>query len=117
MPYVGVDICGFVGIAFEDLCQRWMQLGAFYTFSRNHNSIGYPPQDPAHPKWNDTVGVSSRTALEIRYRLLPYLYTLFYESHVSGGTVLRPLFHEYDNITILGPAMLATKLKIPRHFF
>ena len=50
-------------------------------------------QDPGH--WPDSVAVSSRTALNIRYRLLPYLYTLFYDSHTTGSTVARPLYHEY----------------------
>jgi alpha-glucosidase (family GH31 glycosyl hydrolase) len=34
-------------------------------------------------------------ALQIRYKLLPYYYTLFYKSHLTGSTVIRPLFHEY----------------------
>jgi lysosomal alpha-glucosidase len=34
-------------------------------------------------------------ALHIRYELLPYYYTLFYKSHTTGSTVIRPLFHEY----------------------
>jgi maltase-glucoamylase len=42
------------------------------------------------------------SALQIRYTLLPYYYTLFYKAHTQGSTVIRPLFHEYptDRITL-----------------
>ncbi|KAL5015728.1 hypothetical protein ScPMuIL_005317, partial [Solemya velum] len=93
IPYVGADICGFFGNSDEELCQRWMQLGAFYTFSRNHNTIGAQPQDPAY--FGSRVADSSRRALLIRYHLLPYLYTLFYNAHTKGGTVIRSMMHEF----------------------
>ena len=92
IPYVGADICGFFANTTDELCARWMELGAFYPFSRNHNSEDLIDQDPA--SLSELVINASRTALNIRYRLLPYLYTLLYESHTTGSTVVRPLYHE-----------------------
>lgn len=95
IPLMGADICGFNGNTTVNLCNRWMQLGAFYPFSRNHNTDDGIAQDPA--ALGDMVVKSSIKALKARYSLLPYLYTLFWRSHVYGETVARPLFFEFTN--------------------
>ncbi|KAA0195144.1 hypothetical protein HAZT_HAZT008012 [Hyalella azteca] len=93
IPLVGADICGFNGNTTPSLCLRWMQLGAFYPFSRNHNTDTAIDQDPV--ALGPDVVNASRQALTERYRLLPYLYTLFYRAHVYGDTVARPLFLQF----------------------
>ncbi|XP_067678896.1 maltase-glucoamylase-like [Haliotis asinina] len=93
IPYIGADICGFFEETTPELCKRWMQLGAFYTYSRNHNGIDNKRQDPG--SLGEDVARASREAMETRYRLLPYLYTLFHRAHSNGNTVIRPLHHEY----------------------
>ena len=70
-----------------------MQLGAFYPFSRNHNVEGAPNQDPA--SYSQYSINSSKQALNIRYTILPYYYTLFYKSHVFGNQVVKALYQEF----------------------
>uniref|UniRef100_A0A6I8PJA7 P-type domain-containing protein n=1 Tax=Ornithorhynchus anatinus TaxID=9258 RepID=A0A6I8PJA7_ORNAN len=120
IPYTGADICGFFNDADYEMCARWMQLGAFYPFSRNHNTIGTKRQDPV--AWNKTFEDLSRNVLNARYTLLPYLYTLMHDAHVTGNTVVRPLLHEFvdDKVTwdvfkqfLLGPAFLVSPVLEP----
>jgi len=93
IPMVGADICGFNGNTTQALCNRWVQLGAFYPFSRNHNTDDGIDQDPV--SMGEMVVKSAKKALTARYRLHPYLYTLFYLAHETGSTVARPLFFEF----------------------
>jgi alpha-glucosidase len=62
---VGSDICGFNGATNEELCARWIEVDAFYPFSRNHNAIGQPSQELY--QWS-SVTIASQNALAIRYQ-------------------------------------------------
>ncbi|KAI1502562.1 glycoside hydrolase family 31 protein [Biscogniauxia marginata] len=114
IPMFGVDTCGFAGNATEELCNRWMQLSAFFPFYRNHNDINGLDQEPY--LW-PSVAEASRAAMKIRYALLPYLYTTFYLSHATGSTTMRALAWEFpgepwlagaDRQFLLGGAVLVT---------
>ncbi|XP_034449680.1 lysosomal alpha-glucosidase isoform X3 [Hippoglossus hippoglossus] len=104
VPLVGADICGFGGNTTEELCVRWMQLGAFYPFMRNHNDLPNAvrqtsfltcPQEPY--VFGQKAQAAMRSALNLRYSLLPFLYTLFHHAHTSADTVARPLFMEFPS--------------------
>ncbi|XP_054662763.1 maltase-glucoamylase-like isoform X2 [Grus americana] len=122
IPYIGADICGFFEDVTEELCRRWMQVGAFYPFSRNHNTEKCIPQDPAVFGADSVLVKSSKHYLTIRYTLLPYLYTLFYKAHTQGDTVARPVLHEFysdeatwsvDKQFLWGPGLLITPVLDP----
>lgn len=92
LPMVGADICGFAGNTTVELCARWMQLGAFYPFSRNHNEIGATSQEPY--SLGQTVLDISRSALQLRYRLIPFFYSQLFQVSLSSGAAVRPLFYD-----------------------
>ena len=88
IPLVGSDICGFIGSANEKLCARWMALGAFYPFARNHNAKNYPDQEPF--RWPLVTQVT-RKMFTLRYMMIPFWYTLLHRVHVYGGMMIEPI--------------------------
>jgi alpha-glucosidase len=89
-PFNGPDIGGFVGDADGELLAHWTALGAFYPFSRNHTGMGSARQEPW--SFGKKVEDIARNAIERRYKLMPYLYTLFREASQTGMPIMRPLF-------------------------
>lgn len=119
-PHVGVDIGGFFGHCTPELFARWIQLGAFYPFMRNHTARGTAPQEPW--AFGPEVEEIARRAIRLRYRLLPYLYTLAVEAHRTGAPILRPLLYEFpedvegwrvDDQAMVGPSLLVAPVVHP----
>ena len=89
-PFNGPDIGGFLGDTSGDLWANWLGFGAFMPFARGHACAGTNDKEPW--AFGAEIEKTSRIALERRYRLLPYLYTLFYESSKTGMPVMAPVF-------------------------
>ena len=89
-PFSGPDIGGFSGNATPELFGQWIAMGVFFPFSRAHTIEGSKNQEPW--AFGKEVEDASRIALERRYCLLPYIYTLFREASVDGMPVMRPVF-------------------------
>lgn len=89
-PLAGPDMGGFMGNATPELFGRWAGIASLLPFSRGHSV----KESVDHEPWSFGAEVESicRLALERRYRLLPYLYTLAREASISGLPIARPMF-------------------------
>jgi alpha-glucosidase len=90
IPYTGPDIGGFKGNPSDELYLRWFQLSSFLTFCRTHSANNVKPRTPW--SYGGIVLNSVRECLRLRYRLIPYFYTLAWEATQTGHPLIRPLF-------------------------
>lgn len=102
--YTGCDSGGFVGgNASAELLSRWYWSSAFFTIMRVHSSFTYSehadaglPITPHFPfLYGDEAGNAMRKALEMRYRMIPMLYSLGHEAYQTGAPITRPLLMEF----------------------
>ena len=101
VAFVGCDIGGFQNDATPELFARWMEWGVFQPFCRAHSAMGTIDQEPW--AFGPAVEQVCRRMIELRYQLLPYIYTAFVEAAETGLPVARPLFLEYPtDATLFG---------------
>ncbi|MDT8414478.1 MAG: glycoside hydrolase family 31 protein [Flavobacteriaceae bacterium] len=89
MSFVGSDIGGFAEHPTGELFARWIQLGVFHPFCRTHSSGDHGDQEPW--SFDDDVTKIVKKFIELRYKLLPYLYTMFWKYAEDGIPMLKPL--------------------------
>ncbi len=90
VPFVGTDVGGFIGTPSQELYARWIQTGAFSPLFRSHTHYGSNDQEPW--SFGENIEMINRQFISLRYQMMPYLYSLFYESSRNGAPLLRPLF-------------------------
>src|SRR5690606_4157485 len=107
-PHNGHDIGGFFGYPdpndapTPERYARWMQAGVFSPFCRQHHdgwgNHANPPRPFVEPwQFGDEVENICRAFIGLRYRLMPYLYTLFYNAHAAGQPVQRPTLFDFPS--------------------
>lgn len=93
--FVGGDIPGFTSSPSAELAARWTQYGALTPFCRYHSERGEPDKYP----WSFGPGTErlARAALELRYRLLPYIYSAFVQASETGAPIQRPFVFDFQD--------------------
>jgi alpha-glucosidase len=93
VSFTGPDMGGFIGTPSNELFTRWMSVGVYTPFLRNHAEIDSRRKEPW--SFGETIEEISRQWINKRYRLLPYLYSAFYESTQNGMPIARTLAINY----------------------
>lgn len=120
MPFSGVDVGGFMGNASRELFTRWLTIGTFTPFFRVHKHYDYNASEP----WSygpDAENIA-RNYINLRYKLLPYLYSAFYEASTTGMPINRPVmmenptderawYYEYQHQYLFGPFMMVAPVE------
>jgi alpha-D-xyloside xylohydrolase len=107
IPYWNTDTGGFFGNRsagngdatnpqYQELFARWFQFSAFCPMFRVHGSYGLNPGKEIYRFDEKTQGIM-RTYLNLRYRLLPYIYSVAWQVTSNGSTFMRPLIMDFPN--------------------
>ncbi|HEY8513846.1 MAG TPA: glycoside hydrolase family 31 protein [Cyclobacteriaceae bacterium] len=123
ISFAGYDVGGFVGDAHAKLFARWVSIGSFAPFFRGHSMINSRDSEPW--SYGEEVEQIARNYIRFRYQLMPYLYSVFYESSQTGMPVQRSLAidytfdhrvydHRYHNEYLFGPYLLVCPIESSR---
>ncbi|MDH3711621.1 MAG: glycoside hydrolase family 31 protein [Cyclobacteriaceae bacterium] len=120
IAFTGYDVGGFAGETSVSLFARWISIGAFSPFFRGHTMVNSRDSEPW--TFGEEVEDISRNYINLRYQLLPYLYSLFHEASENGMPISRSLAidHSFDdnvydpgyqNQYLFGPAFLVAPVE------
>ncbi len=118
LGFTGADVGGFVGEADGELFTRWIQMAAFMPLFRAHTVLGTPDQEP----WSYGEPYLSivRRFIQLRYELLPYLYTATWQMSTRGWPMVRPLWWNdphapaVDDAFLCGDSLLVAPITDPQ---
>ena len=120
IPFTGYDVGGFAGNATEHMFARWIQIGAFSPFFRGHTMINSRDSEPW--TYGEEVEEISRNYIKLRYKLMTYLYSSFYEAYTKAIPIVRSLAidyphdertydEKYHNQYFFGPSLLVAPIE------
>ena len=90
--FTGSDIGGFSGVPSPEFFLRWLELGVLSPFCRVHSILGAPAREPWC--WPEPAASQVAALIQLRYRLLPYVYTASRQAAVAGTPLLRPTWFD-----------------------
>lgn len=91
--YIGADLGGFGADTTRDLLLRWLALGVFTPLMRNHTALGTREQECYQFEQIEDF----RHVVGVRYRLIPYLYSVYVKAAECGEMYFRPLGFDFPN--------------------
>lgn len=93
--YTGADTGGFGGDATSELVTRWTQFSIFAPLFRNHAAMGTRKQEPY--SFGEETSINLKNIMDLRYALVPYLYSEFMKAVDNHGLYFKPLSFEYND--------------------
>jgi alpha-glucosidase len=120
IAFTGADVGGFAGEPDGELFTRWIQLGSMMPFFRAHSRSGTPAREPW--RFGEQYETIIRRYLELRYQMLPYIYSAFAQCTQDGMPVVRPLFmvdpedenlRDVNDAFMLGDSLLVAPILEP----
>jgi alpha-glucosidase len=125
VAFTGYDVGGFVGDKSPALFNRWISLGTFCPFFRAHAIYDSRSAEPW--AFGETAEANNRRYIQFRYRILPYIYSSFYEASQTGLPVARSLaidytndekifYTDYQNQYLFGPSFLVAPVESFKDF-
>ncbi|MBG9375303.1 glycoside hydrolase family 31 protein [Panacibacter sp. DH6] len=93
LPFVGYDVGGYIGDGSKNLYIRWIEAGVFSPYCRNHREFFGTANEPW--AYGEEAEAISKTYINFRYRLMPYIYSAMYTASKNGIPLHRSLAINY----------------------